>query len=100
MTCDANRVAIADLAPTNELVGLRARYRAFMEEHVYPNEPVLDREDEAADLLVAELRERAGHLTADAAAAAGDDRGLAAEIEQFLHAHGPAMLIAWRCRNS
>ena len=25
---------------------LRARYRAFMEEHVYPNEPALDREDE------------------------------------------------------
>ena len=41
MTCDANRVAIADLAPTDELVGLRARYRAFMEEHVYPNERAL-----------------------------------------------------------
>ena len=28
MTCDANRVAIADLVPTDELVGLRGRYRA------------------------------------------------------------------------
>jgi alkylation response protein AidB-like acyl-CoA dehydrogenase len=46
MTCDANRVAIADLAPTNELVGLRARYRAFMEEHVYPNERALATDDQ------------------------------------------------------
>jgi acyl-CoA dehydrogenase len=45
MTCDANRVAIADLAPTDELVGLRARYRAFMEEHVYPNERALSADD-------------------------------------------------------
>ncbi len=46
MTCDANRVAIADLAPTDELVGLRARYRAFMEEHVYPNERALSTDDQ------------------------------------------------------
>jgi acyl-CoA dehydrogenase len=46
MTCDANRVAIADLAPTDELVGLRARYRAFMEEHVYPNERALAADDQ------------------------------------------------------
>jgi acyl-CoA dehydrogenase len=45
MTCDANRVAIADLAPTDELVRLRARYRAFMEEHVYPNERALSADD-------------------------------------------------------
>ena len=45
MTCDANRVAIADLAPTDELVELRARYRAFMEEHVYPNERELSTDD-------------------------------------------------------
>jgi acyl-CoA dehydrogenase len=38
-------VAIADLAPTDELVGLRARYRAFMEEHVYPNERALAGDD-------------------------------------------------------
>jgi acyl-CoA dehydrogenase len=39
-------VAIADLAPTDELVGLRARYRAFMEEHVYPNERALAADDQ------------------------------------------------------
>jgi len=37
----------------------RARVRAFMEEHVYPNEPVLFREDETADALVAELQQEA-----------------------------------------
>jgi acyl-CoA dehydrogenase len=37
----------------------RARVRAFMEEHVYPNEPVLFREDEAADALVAGLQQEA-----------------------------------------
>jgi acyl-CoA dehydrogenase len=36
-----------------------ARVRAFMEEHVYPNEPALDREDEAAQALAERLRERA-----------------------------------------
>jgi acyl-CoA dehydrogenase len=35
---------------------LRERYRAFMDEHVYPNEPVLDREDDESDALVRELR--------------------------------------------
>jgi alkylation response protein AidB-like acyl-CoA dehydrogenase len=38
---------------------LRERYRAFMDEHVYPNEPVLDREDDEADTLVRELRGKA-----------------------------------------
>jgi alkylation response protein AidB-like acyl-CoA dehydrogenase len=37
----------------------RERVRAFMAEHVYPNEPVFEREDEAADALVRELRTRA-----------------------------------------
>jgi acyl-CoA dehydrogenase len=49
-------VAIGVLALTEEIQELRLRYRAFMEEHVYPNEPALDREDEAADALVRELR--------------------------------------------
>ena len=35
---------------------LRERYRAFMDAHVYPNEAALDREDEEAEALVAELR--------------------------------------------
>jgi alkylation response protein AidB-like acyl-CoA dehydrogenase len=38
---------------------MRERYRAFMEEHVYSAEPALAREDEAADEVMAGLRERA-----------------------------------------
>ena len=54
--CDANAVAIADLRPTDEILELRARVRAFMEAHVYPNEPAFSREDEEADALVERLR--------------------------------------------
>jgi len=39
------RVAIADLAPTDELHALRERYRSFMEEHIYPNERGLHADD-------------------------------------------------------
>ncbi|HXG76207.1 MAG TPA: acyl-CoA dehydrogenase family protein [Gaiellaceae bacterium] len=49
-------MAIADLRPTDEVLELRARYRAFLEEHVYPNEPALFREDEEAEALLARLR--------------------------------------------
>jgi alkylation response protein AidB-like acyl-CoA dehydrogenase len=38
---------------------MRDAYRAFMEQHVYPAEPALAREDDAAGELVAELRARA-----------------------------------------
>jgi acyl-CoA dehydrogenase len=41
-----------------EILEQRAKVRSFMEEHVYPNEPVFDREDEEAEALVQELRER------------------------------------------
>ena len=37
----------------------RARVRAFMEEHVYPNEAALIREDDAADALIGDLRREA-----------------------------------------
>jgi alkylation response protein AidB-like acyl-CoA dehydrogenase len=37
----------------------RAQVGAFMEEHVYPNEQALAREDEAADALVRELQQEA-----------------------------------------
>jgi acyl-CoA dehydrogenase len=37
----------------------RERVRAFMDEFVYPNEVAIQREDEAADVLVAELRREA-----------------------------------------
>ena len=36
----------------------RERVRAFMEEHVYPNEPALFREDDAADALIASCSRR------------------------------------------
>jgi acyl-CoA dehydrogenase len=54
-----NAMAVTELAPPPGLAELRERYRAFMEEHVYPAEPVLDREDDEAEALVAELRARA-----------------------------------------
>ena len=38
---------------------VRAPYRAFMEEHVYPNEAALAREDDAAAALAVDLRARA-----------------------------------------
>jgi acyl-CoA dehydrogenase len=50
-------MAVTNLRPTDEVLELRARVRAFMDEHVYPNEPVLNREDEETDALVARLRE-------------------------------------------
>ena len=37
----------------------REQYRAFMEEHVFPNERLLDREDDAAQELVASLQAQA-----------------------------------------
>ncbi|MDQ3875959.1 MAG: acyl-CoA dehydrogenase family protein [Actinomycetota bacterium] len=48
--------ALAEPAAHEEL---RARYREFMEEHVYPNEAALAREDDAAERLMAGLRKRA-----------------------------------------
>jgi len=38
-------VAVTELAPTEEIEELRGRYRAFMEEHVYPNERALHGDD-------------------------------------------------------
>ena len=49
---------MSTLAPES-VAERRALVRAFMEEHVYPNEAALDREDEAADALIEELRGRA-----------------------------------------
>ncbi|HSX21887.1 MAG TPA: acyl-CoA dehydrogenase family protein, partial [Gaiellaceae bacterium] len=37
----------------------RERVRAFMDEHVYPNEPRLFAEDDAADALISELQQEA-----------------------------------------
>jgi acyl-CoA dehydrogenase len=41
---------------TPEVAELRGRVRAFMDERIYPNEPVLGREDEEAEALVKTLR--------------------------------------------
>ena len=52
-------MAVTDLAPAPDVTELRARYRAFMEEHIYPNEARIGREDDDAAALVDELRARA-----------------------------------------
>ncbi len=49
-------MAITELAPTEAIEELRARYRAFMEEHVYPNEQRLQSDDHE---LVQSLRAKA-----------------------------------------
>ena len=54
-----NAVAVTELAPPTGLAELRERYRAFMEQHVYSVEQVLEREDDESETLVAELRTRA-----------------------------------------
>jgi acyl-CoA dehydrogenase len=71
--CDRIHVAIADAMLREDFAELRAEYRAFMDEHVYPNEEALNREDDAADELIRDLRARAKaaglwapHLPADA----------------------------------
>jgi acyl-CoA dehydrogenase len=51
-------VAVTDLSPA-EYTELRAEYRAFMDEHIYPNEAALSCEDDAAEALVSDLRARA-----------------------------------------
>ena len=50
---------MTELAIEPQVKERRAQVRAFMEEHVYPNEAALEREDDAADVLIADLRERA-----------------------------------------
>jgi acyl-CoA dehydrogenase len=46
-------------AVTPELRALRDRYAAFMDEHVYPNEPAFAADDEGSDALIASVRARA-----------------------------------------
>ena len=50
---------MTELAIKPEVDARRAQVRAFMEEHVYPNELALGREDDAAQELIVELRARA-----------------------------------------
>ena len=63
---------MTELLLKSDVDARRAEVRAFMEEHVYPNEPALQREDEAADELIETLRAKAKaagiwapHLPAD-----------------------------------
>ena len=49
-------MAVTELAPTDEIQELRGRYRAFMEEHVYPNERALQADDVE---LIGSLRAKA-----------------------------------------
>jgi acyl-CoA dehydrogenase len=52
-------VAVTELASTEEIEELRARYRAFMEEHVYPNEAALRSDDpELVESLRAKVKEQ------------------------------------------
>ncbi len=50
---------MTDLALKSDVTARRAEVRAFMEEHVYPNEAALAREDESSDALIEELRAKA-----------------------------------------
>ncbi len=54
-----NRMGVTHLAATEEYAELREAYRAFMEEHLYPVEAALSREDDAAQELMVGLRARA-----------------------------------------
>ena len=53
------RMTVSDRASTHDFAELRGTYRAFMEEHVYPAEPVLGLENEESDALMERLRTRA-----------------------------------------
>ena len=50
---------MTDLMFKPEVDERRAEVRAFMEEHVYPNEAALAREDESSDALIEQLRAKA-----------------------------------------
>jgi alkylation response protein AidB-like acyl-CoA dehydrogenase len=50
---------VATVVIPESIAERRTQVRAFMEEFVYPNEAAIQREDEAADVLVAELRQEA-----------------------------------------
>lgn len=47
---------MVDFAIAPEIREMRSRVRAFMDEHIYPNEPALGREDQQADALLEELK--------------------------------------------
>jgi alkylation response protein AidB-like acyl-CoA dehydrogenase len=78
-----------------EFVELRAAYRAFVDEHIVPAEETLLREDDAADELLVQLRQRAKseglwapHLPADAG---GTGRGFLA----YAHLNEEIGRVSW-----
>jgi acyl-CoA dehydrogenase len=85
-TCDANRV---------EFLELRAAYRAFVDEQIVPAEETLLREDDEADELLVQLRQRAKseglwapHLPPDAG---GTGRGFLA----YAHLNEEIGRVSW-----
>jgi acyl-CoA dehydrogenase len=52
-------LSMATVATPEVFADRRAQVRAFMDEHVYPNEQALARDDDAADALVERLRQEA-----------------------------------------
>ena len=50
---------MATVVIPDQIAERRERVRAFMEEHVYPNESVLFLEDERSDALIGELQQEA-----------------------------------------
>ena len=53
---------MVDFTLPSELRSLRQQVAAFMDEHVYPNEPIFEREDEEAEALTQELQQQAKRL--------------------------------------
>ncbi len=51
-------MAVGDPGLAADVLERRERVRAFLDEHVYASEPVLEREDEEAERLVRELQQR------------------------------------------
>src|SRR5215216_1868233 len=52
-------MTVTDLAPTQDVAARRARFRAVMGEHIYPNEAAIGREDDDAHALLDSLRAQA-----------------------------------------
>ena len=52
-------MAVTEFAPPAGLEELRARYRAFMDEHIVPAEAALGREDDTAERMLSAMRARA-----------------------------------------
>jgi acyl-CoA dehydrogenase len=52
-------MAVTELAPGTAIEDLRAAYRGFLDQNVYPVEAALSREDDEADTVMRDLRARA-----------------------------------------